>query len=122
MAGEFVRIAPAHAKLSAFSAVQVDKIESDTLVFWEYRELAIQSIAYQIVTIVSALISGGLSMNAIRRAVRRKQVLRKFWRAFIADECPDEKERIRRERINNVMQNVVLLEAMRRWEIESGRQ
>ena len=57
-------------------------------------------------------------MNAIRRAVRRKQVLRKFWRAFIADECPDEKERIRRERINNIMQNVVLLEAMRRWEIE----
>jgi hypothetical protein len=61
-------------------------------------------------------------MNAIRRAVQRKQVLKKFWRAFISDECPDEKERIRRERINNIMQNVVLLEAMRRWEIESGRQ
>ena len=61
-------------------------------------------------------------MNAIRRSARRKQVLRKFWRDFIADECPDEKERIRRERINNIMQNVVLLEAMRRWEIESGRQ
>ncbi len=61
-------------------------------------------------------------MNAIRRPARGKQVLRKFWRAFIADECPDEKERIRRERINNIMQNVVLLEAMRRWEIKSGRQ
>jgi hypothetical protein len=45
--------------------------------------------------------------------------MRKFWRNFIADECPDEKERIRRERINNIMQNVVLLEAMRRWKIES---
>ena len=61
-------------------------------------------------------------MNAIRRAVCRKQVLQKFWRNFIADECPDEKERIRRDRINNIMQNVILLEAMRRWEIESGRQ
>ena len=61
-------------------------------------------------------------MNAIRRAVQRKQVLKKFWRAFILDECPDEKKRIRRERINNIMQNVVLLETMRRWEIESGRQ
>ena len=61
-------------------------------------------------------------MNAISRAVRQKQVFRKFWRAFIADECPDEKERIRRERINNIMQNVLLLEAMRRWEIGSGRQ
>jgi hypothetical protein len=105
-----------------FSAVRVDKIESDTLVFWEYTELAFQSIAFQTFIIVSALISGGLSMNATRRAVRRKQVLRKFWRAFIADAGPDEKERIRRERINNIMHNVVLLEAMRRWEIESGRQ
>jgi hypothetical protein len=61
-------------------------------------------------------------MNAITRVVRRKQVLRKFWRAFIADECPVEKERIRRERINNIMQNVILLEAMRRWEIESRSQ
>ncbi len=60
-------------------------------------------------------------MNAITRAVRRKRILRKFWREFIADECPEEEERIRRERINNIMQNVVLLEAMRRWEIETRR-
>jgi len=58
-------------------------------------------------------------MDRIRTAVRLKQIMRKFWRNFIADECPDEKERIRRERINNIMQNVVLLEAMRRWKIES---
>ncbi len=60
-------------------------------------------------------------MNRVRRAVRPKEVLRKFWRHFIVDECPDEKERIRRERINNIMQSVVLLEAMRRWEIQSRR-
>jgi hypothetical protein len=78
--------------------------------------------SHQTFPIVSALITGGLSMNATKWATRRKQVLRKFWRAFIADECPHEKERIRRDRINNIMQNVVLLEAMRRWEIESGRQ
>ena len=59
-------------------------------------------------------------MNRIWRPGRRlKQILRKFWREFIIDECPDEKERIRQERINNIMHNVVLLEAMRRWEIES---
>jgi hypothetical protein len=45
--------------------------------------------------------------------------LRKFWRNLVADERPDEKERIRRERIDNIMQNVVLLEAMRRWEVET---
>ena len=43
----------------------------------------------------------------------------KVWRNHIVDECPDEKERIRRERINNIMQNVVLLEAMRRWEVRT---
>ena len=58
-------------------------------------------------------------MDKIRRPVRLKQVLKKFWRSHVADECPDEKERIRRERINNIMQNVVLLEAMRRWEVET---
>jgi hypothetical protein len=58
-------------------------------------------------------------MDKFRRPVRLKQVLRKFWRNYVADECPDEKERIRRERINNIMQNVVLLEAMRRWEVET---
>src|SRR6516225_9979535 len=68
---------------------------------------------------ISAVIPGGPSMDKIRRPVRLKQVLRIFWRNHVADECPDEKERIRRERINNIMQNVVLLEAMRRWEVET---
>jgi hypothetical protein len=68
---------------------------------------------------ISALFLCGAPMDKIRRPVRLKQVLRKFWLNHIADECPDEKERIRRERINNIMQNVVLLEAMRRWEVET---
>jgi hypothetical protein len=39
-----------HAELSDFSAVQVDKIESDPPVFCDYTELAIQTDAYQIFT------------------------------------------------------------------------
>jgi hypothetical protein len=31
-------------------------------------------------------------MDKIRRPFRLKQVLRKFWRNHVADECPDEKE------------------------------
>jgi len=54
-------------------------------------------------------------------AVRLKRILKKVWCKFIADQCPDEKERIRRERIDNIMLNVVLLEAMRRWKMESER-
>ncbi len=58
-------------------------------------------------------------MDKITRPVRLKQILRKFWRNHVSDQCPDDKERIRRERINNIMQNVLLLEAMRQWEIGS---
>ncbi len=58
-------------------------------------------------------------MDEIRKAMRQK--LRKFWREYVADQCPHEKERIRKERITNIMHNVVLLEAMRRWKIESER-
>jgi hypothetical protein len=54
-------------------------------------------------------------------AVRLKRILKKVCRKFIADQCPDEKDRIRRERIDNIMLNVVLLEAMRRWKMESER-
>ncbi len=67
----------------------------------------------------SALHPGGPAMDKIRRPVSLKQTLKRFWRKHIADQCPDDKERIRRERINNIMQNVVLLEAMRRWETET---
>ena len=90
-----------------FLVNRVDEIESYTLVFWDPSSA------------ISAVIPGGPSMDKIRRPFRLKQVLRKFWRNHVADECPDEKERIRRERINNIMQNVVLLEAMRRWEVET---
>ncbi len=57
-------------------------------------------------------------MDKFWRPKRLKQVATRFWRDFIADECPDEKERVRQERIRNIMHNVVLLEAMRRWKIE----
>ena len=53
------------------------------------------------------------------KAACLKRILKKLWRKFIVDQCPDEKVRIRRERIDNIMLNVVLLEAMRRWKMES---
>jgi hypothetical protein len=37
------------------------------------------------------------------------------------DECPDEKERRRRQRIGNILHDAILLEAMRRWRIESEK-
>ncbi len=49
-----------------------------------------------------------------------KRVLGRLWRKFAVDQCRDKRERIRRERISNIKNNVRLLEAMRRWEIESG--
>ncbi len=58
-------------------------------------------------------------MDKIWKSRRLKQVAGQVWRGFIVDECPDEKERVRQERISNIMQNVVLLEAMRRWKIET---
>ncbi len=58
-------------------------------------------------------------MDRFWRPRQLKRILRKFWRDFIADECPDEKERLRQERIRNLMHDVVLLEAMHRWKIES---
>ncbi len=60
-------------------------------------------------------------MAKIWRPKRLKQAAARFWRAFIVDECPDDKERVRQERISNIMHNVVLLEAMRRWQIKSER-
>jgi hypothetical protein len=45
----------------------------------------------------------------------------KFWRRYVVDECPDEKERRRRQRIGNIMHDTILLEAMRRWRIESEK-
>ncbi len=52
----------------------------------------------------------------------KKNVVGKYWRRYIVDECPDEKwERIRRERIANIMMGVVALEAARQWEIENAK-
>ena len=54
--------------------------------------------------------------RGVRRAVRR------LWRKFVADEDPQDKERARQSRIDNIMHDVVLLEAMRRWELEHKNQ
>jgi hypothetical protein len=53
--------------------------------------------------------------------LRAMRAAGKLWRQFLADEDPAEKERIRRRRIDNIMHNVILMEAMRRWELETGR-
>jgi hypothetical protein len=45
----------------------------------------------------------------------------RYWRKYVADECPDEKERRQRQRIDNIMHDVILLEAMRRWRDESEK-
>jgi hypothetical protein len=52
----------------------------------------------------------------VRRAAGR------FWRKYIADEDPGGEELVRRKRIDNIMHDVVLMEAMRRWEQESKAQ
>jgi len=46
----------------------------------------------------------------------------RLWRKFVADEDPREKERARQRRIDTIMHDVVLLEAMRRWELEHKNQ
>jgi len=50
---------------------------------------------------------------------RFKQAVRRLWRKFVSDENPDDKERLRQRRIDNIMHDVVLMEAMRRWELET---
>ena len=50
---------------------------------------------------------------------RFKQAFGRLWRKFVVDESPDEKERARRKRIDNIMHDVVMLEAMRRWQAET---
>ncbi len=56
------------------------------------------------------------------RTQRLKQVLGRLWRKFVVDECPHgEAERLRRKRIDNIMHDVILLEAMRRWELENEK-
>jgi len=45
-----------------------------------------------------------------------------FWRKFVADQDPQDKERTRQRRIDSIMHDVILLEAMRRWELEHKNQ
>jgi hypothetical protein len=60
----------------------------------------------------------GKSLRTLVHCRCFKQAFNQLWRKFIADECPDAKERLRQKRIGNIMHDVVLLEAMRRWELE----
>ncbi len=46
---------------------------------------------------------------------RLGQVFAKWWRRIVVDECPDERrERIRRERIDRILLDIVALEALRK--------
>ena len=54
------------------------------------------------------------------RSVRR--AFGRFWRKFVADQDPQDKERTRQRRIDNIMHDVILLEAMRRGELEHKNQ
>jgi hypothetical protein len=54
--------------------------------------------------------------------LRVKRAAGRFWRKYVADEDSRGKERVRRQRIDNIMHDVVLMEAMRRWEQESKAQ
>jgi len=45
-----------------------------------------------------------------------------LWRRFVTDEDPREREHARQKRIDSIMHDVVLLEAMRRWQEEHKNQ
>ena len=50
------------------------------------------------------------------------QVIGRWWRRYIVDECPDTRtERLRLERINNIKMDIALREALRLAEIENSR-
>ncbi len=56
-------------------------------------------------------------MHAISGSERIKQVFARFWRRYVVDEDPDgRRERIRRERMEDLKINSDLREAMRLWE------
>jgi hypothetical protein len=50
-----------------------------------------------------------------------RRVMGRLWRKFVVDEEHSEKELVRQKRIDNIMHDVVLLEAMRRWKLEHKR-
>ena len=68
-----------------------------------------------------------LSPRSNGKCVRRapcwalRRVVGRLWRMFVVDEDPSEKERVRQKRIDNIMHDAVLLEAMRRWKLEYKR-
>jgi hypothetical protein len=59
------------------------------------------------------------SPRACAPCIRVRRAAGWLWRKLIADEDAANKERIRRQRIDNILHDVVLIEAMRRWELES---
>ncbi len=45
-----------------------------------------------------------------------------FTRKYIVDECPDEKmERLRQKRVDDLLLDVVAIEAVRRWQVEGNK-
>ncbi len=61
-------------------------------------------------------------MHTHFRSERINQVLGKWWRKYVVDECPkSRRERLRRELIPGIKQDVTLQEAMRQWAIENQK-
>ncbi len=60
-------------------------------------------------------------MRVPSRSGRLRLIARRWWRKF-KGEVPDERlERIRRERINNIKNDVALREAMRLWLVQNEK-
>ncbi|MGO9983616.1 MAG: hypothetical protein ACLPIX_05320 [Rhodomicrobium sp.] len=56
-------------------------------------------------------------MSTQRLPARFNQAFARWWRKYIAAECPDARiERLRQLHVDTIKQDVALLEAMRSWE------
>ncbi|MGO9866362.1 MAG: hypothetical protein ACLPJY_01550 [Rhodomicrobium sp.] len=58
----------------------------------------------------------GEMLRTKNKSKRFKQFFGRLWSRFVADECPED---VRKKRIANMMHDVILFEAMRRWERET---
>jgi hypothetical protein len=76
------------------------------------------------VTLSMILSSSRPNRRNVRCATCRsvQLALGRLWRKFVADQDPRDKERTRQRRIDNIMHDVILLEAMRRWQLEHKNQ
>jgi hypothetical protein len=64
----------------------------------------------------------GKNQRVCAPCIRVRRAAGWLWRKLIADEDAAKKDQIRRQRIDNILHNVVLMEAMRRWQQESKSQ